>query len=131
MVLKLKNILAAILFSAVLISAQEQDIYFTQTNIIDGLPGDHPFRLLEDRYGYIWMTAETGVFRYDGYEYRNFLYDENDPTSFSGEIGGNICEDATVQSPEKIIETLKSRIEEWSNGRENEDDETFVTIKFK
>ncbi len=95
MVLKLKNILAAILFSAVLISAQEQDIYFTQTNIIDGLPGDHPFRLLEDRYGYIWMTAETGVFRYDGYEYRNFLYDENDPTSFSGEIGGNICEDAT------------------------------------
>ncbi|MDZ7763832.1 MAG: hypothetical protein U5K00_05330 [Melioribacteraceae bacterium] len=91
----LKKILHIILLIAATLSAQNQDLYFTQTNVIDGLQGDHPFQIIEDRYGYLWMTAETGIFRYDGYDYENFMFDESDPKSFSGEGGGTIGEDAS------------------------------------
>ena len=87
-----------IVFSIVLFSsicfAQKENIYFTQTDIAEGLPGNHPYHIIEDRFGYLWITAETGLFRYNGYEYENFLPDKNDPHAFKGKIAYSICKDA-------------------------------------
>ncbi len=40
------------------------------------------------------LPAETGLFRYNGYEYQNFLPDPKNPHAFKGEVGEDVCEDA-------------------------------------
>jgi serine phosphatase RsbU (regulator of sigma subunit) len=42
-----------------------------------------------------------------------------------------LVEEAAAYSPEKIIDHLKKAGETWANGRDQEDDVTFVVIKVK
>ena len=43
----------------------------------------------------------------------------------------NVFEDVAEKSPEEIIEHLKNQGSEWVNGKEPDDDVTFVVIKVK
>jgi serine phosphatase RsbU (regulator of sigma subunit) len=43
----------------------------------------------------------------------------------------NIFEDIAEKTPDEIIDHLKIKGSEWSNGKENDDDVTFVVIKVK
>lgn len=38
----------------------------------DGLPSPEVYSLLQDREGYIWISTDQGVSRFDGYTFRNF-----------------------------------------------------------
>jgi serine phosphatase RsbU (regulator of sigma subunit) len=42
-----------------------------------------------------------------------------------------LFEETAANSPEKIIKHLKKAGEAWANGRDQEDDVTFVLIKIK
>ncbi|MCB0650232.1 MAG: histidine kinase [Saprospiraceae bacterium] len=38
----------------------------------DGLPSSEVYYILQDRDGYIWISTDNGVSRFDGYDFRNY-----------------------------------------------------------
>ncbi len=49
-------------------------------NSDNGLPSDHVYSLMTDRYGYLWICTEKGVVKYNGYECRVFTTADGLPT---------------------------------------------------
>lgn len=48
--------------------ARNSDQY--NLNIYNGLPSNHVYCVLTDKYGYLWAGTDKGVVRYNGYEYK-------------------------------------------------------------
>lgn len=44
-------------------------IHYTQAN---GFPGNYAYGVFEDHQGYLWITTENGLARYNGYEFKLF-----------------------------------------------------------
>jgi ligand-binding sensor domain-containing protein len=53
-----------------------------------GLPSNKVYEIFEDSKGYIWITSEEGLARFDGYKFKNYSYDNQ----FS-KAGNNLQED--------------------------------------
>lgn len=102
-----------------------QDTYFKFDRITteSGLPQEHIFCILQDREGFLWFGTEMGLVRYDGYNFRVFRHDPNDPHSISSNIikaihedengtlwigtdGGGLCRFDTEQ---EVFTTYKNR----------------------
>ncbi|MDO9268189.1 MAG: response regulator [Methylobacter sp.] len=54
-------------------------LHFTKLNI-DALSS--PMAMIQDHQGFIWMGTQSGLYRYDGYQYRHFQHQPNTPNSF-------------------------------------------------
>jgi len=59
----------------------------------DGLSDDLIFSIFQDSEGYIWIGTSNGLNRYDGYHFKTFLNDPDDPGSISHNVITGICED--------------------------------------
>jgi ligand-binding sensor domain-containing protein len=65
----------------------------TQFTENDGLPGAQVNKLLVDRFGYIWVGTINGLARFDGYEFKRFYSNPNNPASIHGLIVWSLFED--------------------------------------
>lgn len=63
----------------------------------NGLPQDHIFCLLQDRQGFLWLGMETGLARYDGYTFKVYQHDPDNPHSISSNIVKAIHQDRQGQ----------------------------------
>jgi diguanylate cyclase (GGDEF)-like protein len=46
-----------------------------------GLPHDSVYGITQDTRGFLWIATFGGLSRYDGYQLRNYVHDEHDPSS--------------------------------------------------
>lgn len=67
-------------------------------NIYNGLPSNHVYSALKDQYGYLWLSTDKGVARYNGYDFKIYSVANSIP---SGDVWG-------------IYEDKKSRL--WLYG---------------
>ncbi len=58
-----------VLFS---VENKAQEPYTINYTIKDGLPSNEVFDLIQDKKGFIWISTDKGVSRYDGYKFENF-----------------------------------------------------------
>ncbi|MDF2188618.1 two-component regulator propeller domain-containing protein [Paraflavitalea sp. CAU 1676] len=65
--------------------AQDASLKFKHLGIADGLSQSSAYALFQDKKGLIWIGTTDGLSRYDGYAFRHFKYDQNNPHS----IGSN------------------------------------------
>lgn len=63
--------------------AQEQQFYFHQAGVEDGLPQGQVLAIAQDSSGFIWLGTMKGLVRYDGNEFRLFGSNPDDPTTLS------------------------------------------------
>lgn len=65
--------------------------HYTTTN---GLPSSECYDLLQDRRGYIWISTDNGISRFDGYQFENFGPEEglanNVVFHMQEDVNGNI-----------------------------------------
>jgi sensor histidine kinase YesM len=54
-------------------SAQPSFFHYTTEN---GLPSAECYEVIQDRVGYIWISTDNGVSRFDGYEFKNYGTEE-------------------------------------------------------
>ncbi len=52
-----------------------QPSFFHYTSA-DGLPSSECYEIIQDRKGYIWISTDNGVSRFDGYEFKNYGTEE-------------------------------------------------------
>jgi ligand-binding sensor domain-containing protein len=63
------------------VAAQQGQYRFTRVNVTDGLSHNQIKTLFKDNSGFLWIGTISGLNRYDGYSFRVFMNDANDPTS--------------------------------------------------
>jgi len=66
---------------------------FDHLNIEDGLSVSSVFKIFQDSRGFIWFGTEDGLNRYDGYNFKIFKPDPNNPASLSDRWISSIVED--------------------------------------
>ena len=59
---------------------------FDHWSIEDGLSQSSTLQILQDSTGYLWFGTADGLNRYDGYSFKIFRHNPNDPTSISSEF---------------------------------------------
>ena len=62
-------------------------------SVEQGLSQSSVFCTLQDRRGFLWFGTEDGLNRYDGYSFRIFRPDKNDPRSISSNFILSLAED--------------------------------------
>ena len=66
-------------------------VHFTEK---DGLPSNTILTICQDRYGYLWVGTLNGLVRYDGYNFKNYFQDIQDPNSLQIDVVYSIYEDS-------------------------------------
>ncbi|HRO08796.1 MAG TPA: hypothetical protein PK611_02295 [Saprospiraceae bacterium] len=56
--------------------AQDYNIVWKQFTVDDGLPSNECYNAVYDDLGYIWISTDRGVSRYDGYGFKNYGSDK-------------------------------------------------------
>jgi ligand-binding sensor domain-containing protein/signal transduction histidine kinase len=54
---------------------------FDRISMVDGLPDDVVYAILQDRQGFMWFGTGNGLVRYDGYRFTVYRSDPSDSTS--------------------------------------------------
>lgn len=69
------------------------DLLFDRFSSKEGLPDNRIRSIFQDSKGYLWIGTMNGIGKYDGYSFKKY-YNQNDPSSVSGNWAFAICEDA-------------------------------------
>lgn len=67
-----------------LLPAQTETLNLTRYTEEDGVPSSQIYKIINDRFGYIWLGTINGLARFDGTEFKRFYNDPNDSLSFRG-----------------------------------------------
>ncbi|MGB5161417.1 MAG: two-component regulator propeller domain-containing protein [Thermoanaerobaculia bacterium] len=79
--------------SALSESDHRKNVRFEHVSLEDGLSQAFVACTLQDRDGFMWFGTQEGLNRYDGYDFKVFSYDPEDPTSLSNNFVKTIYED--------------------------------------
>jgi signal transduction histidine kinase/ligand-binding sensor domain-containing protein/CheY-like chemotaxis protein len=82
-VLERNKIIQLSVFILLWMTGYGQELRFTHIDSKDGLPNSLVFAIEQDRNGFIWFGTNKGLARYDGYNFRVFLPDEQKKFSIS------------------------------------------------
>lgn len=60
-----------------------EDIWFRKIGLVQGLPNSTVYYFHQDSQGYIWLTTQAGIVRYDGHRFETYLipYEGTIPSS--------------------------------------------------
>ncbi|WP_276133468.1 sensor histidine kinase [Polluticoccus soli] len=50
-------------------------------NINNGMPSNHVYQMVRDKYGYLWIATTNGVVRYNGYELKTYTIADGLPSN--------------------------------------------------
>ncbi len=71
------------LFSSIYVLGQEHILsnqtHFELISVKDGLPANSANAIIQDKNGYIWIGSFGGISRYDGYEFKTYRQDKENP----------------------------------------------------
>ncbi len=82
------------LFFAFRLLAQDNSISFKHISLEEGLSHNNIHCIFQDNRGFLWFGTDDGLNRYDGYEFKIFLYDKTNSRSISDNRIRCIVEDS-------------------------------------
>ena len=72
-----------VLLSVVGFAQQQPQMYFEQVSMEDGLSQVSINDIIQDSTGFLWFATLDGLNRYDGYTFKVFKPEANNPSSIS------------------------------------------------
>ncbi len=82
----MKKLLTLYLILNTYISIAQQQYTFTNYTQEQGLPSGTIRGIYKDTTGYLWLTSEEGIARFDGYNFKAFRHNPDDGTSLPTDI---------------------------------------------
>ena len=89
---KTKKLLISVLAAVLLPMATVAALLFKTLDARDGLTSSQVNCILKDSHGYMWFGTPAGLYRYDGYVFRNFQSDSQDGSSLNDSYINSIQE---------------------------------------
>ena len=74
--------------------AQNSDYIFKNLTVANGLISNRIVALYQDREGFMWIGTQTGLQRYDGKRFKNYVADIRDSTALQSDWISDIFEDS-------------------------------------
>lgn len=72
---------------------EEGNIKFEHISIEDGLSQNTVSAIIQDQKGFMWFATQEGLNRYDGYEFKIYWHEPDDPNSLSHDVLMCLLED--------------------------------------
>jgi ligand-binding sensor domain-containing protein len=91
--LLLRLIALCIYFGITDLLAQNRNVKFEHLGTAQGLSQNTVHCILQDHQGFLWFGTQTGLNKYDGYNFTAYQYDVFDSTSLSDNVVQSIFED--------------------------------------
>src|SRR5690606_6621371 len=91
---KYSYIILLLLLGTLINYAQPVKIRFENIRTDDGLSNNHISHIFQDSKGFLWISTQDGINRYDGYGYKHYKHIPGDLNSLSDYAVNNIFEDA-------------------------------------
>lgn len=88
-----KHFFILLFIPIIFINAQEKYLHFDHITTENGLSKSSITSILQDSKGFMWIGTFNGLNRYDGYEFRIYLYNQNDSKSISHNYISSLHED--------------------------------------
>jgi len=80
------------LFLSTSIYSQQNDLQVETFLVEEGMPTNVQ-SILQDRTGFLWFTTWSGLYKYDGYEFKSYKHEVDDTTSIIDNNLSVLCED--------------------------------------
>src|SRR4051812_31036682 len=72
--------------------AQPLTYQFRHLDVNDGLSHNQVTSFLKDRKGFLWVGTNSGLNRFDGYAFKTYMSDTENPFSISNNFIGSLAE---------------------------------------
>ncbi|MCJ8274319.1 MAG: hypothetical protein MJK04_33590, partial [Psychrosphaera sp.] len=72
-----------LLFLPLLAFAQPTDLRFKNYTVDDGLSQISALTVYQDKLGFIWVGTQDGLNRFDGYQFKHYKHDPQNPQTLS------------------------------------------------
>ena len=76
-------------------SGKAHDLYFRHYTNKQGLSHNTVYCALQDKKGFMWFGTDDGLNRFDGHQFRIYLYNSYDPESLPNDRIISLFEDST------------------------------------
>src|SRR4051812_15903640 len=70
------------------------NLSFNKYTVENGLCDSRILYILKDKKGFLWITTQNGLSRFDGVEFKNFRHDAKDTNSLLSNLAGPLAEDS-------------------------------------
>ena len=75
--------------------AQKPHLRFERLSLNEGLSQGTVYQILQDRRGMMWFATEDGLNSFDGFRFRHYKYDPQNPNSLSNNYVTSLLEDGS------------------------------------
>jgi len=91
-----KSFLLLILFAVSSVPAlpQDQDFKFQRYTVLDGLSPGYVQCIIQDQKGFMWFGTDKGLNRFDGYSFKTYNANQDDPTCIYNDRITTLFEDS-------------------------------------
>ncbi len=86
-------IIAILLAFGAFVPIFSADASFERISMTQGLPSDVVYSILQDRQGFMWFAGEGGLVRFDGYTFKVYQNDPQNPSTIASNNISQILED--------------------------------------
>lgn len=76
-----------------IVTGQTNRLRFDKLTAEDGLSSNHISYIFQDKKGFLWISTQDGINRYDGYDFKHFRHLPGNTNSLSDYAAGHIYED--------------------------------------
>lgn len=83
-----------IIFFGSFVYTQSNRLRFERITTDNGLSSNHTSHIFQDRKGFLWISTQDGINRYDGYRFKHFRHLPGNTNSLSDYASGHIFEDS-------------------------------------
>ncbi len=110
---------------------------FNNYTVVNGLPDNHVKSIVQDNNSFIWFATLNGLARYDGYEFRKFKHEPDNPASLSNDAvwillqGKSGCIWIGTRSGDlNKYDPQKNSFEHW-NICSSDDEENYISCLYE
>jgi hypothetical protein len=108
-----------------------EQVRFDHISTEDGLSESRVWGITQDRRGFLWFTTYDGINRYDGYEFKVYKHDPENPNSPGSTLYRCVLEDSRGMlwfgSIGQGLSRFDPETEQWTNFRHDPQDPTSLS----
>jgi len=89
------RLIILLLFSLISITVSAQQVLkgFKRFGRAEGVPNSNNYKIFQSSDHFLWLSSESGLYRFDGYQFTPFFSNSKDSTSLSSNVISGIEED--------------------------------------